>query len=628
MTSRRKTNVPAVAAGDAFDPNPAEPPHDAARDELPAPADGAAPGRVHREMAAVLAVDVVGYTALMEADEADTHARLMRLRSELLDPTVASHGGRVVKNTGDGFLGSFRTANDAARCASILQTQMLDVASRFPRERRILLRMGMNFCDTIVEQTDIYGEGVNIAARLMTYAEPGDIVMPEAVSVLVREEMQAFTLVDMGELQLRNIRRKVRAVAVRIGSAGNFVAPRLGGSIDARPSIAVLPFRTLLPNGTGRLCADGVVEEITHALSTVKELFVISRGSTLSFSGDHVDLAATGRDLGVRYLLQGSVRRAGEQLTVQTELSEAATRQIIRSDRHTGTIDDLFELQAKIAVSATTSIAPHIQEWELRRAMRKHPESLNAYDYVLQARQQLYRLDHESHARARGLLQQAITLDPDYGPAYSCLAYWHIFRVGEWLTDNPEGDAVEAARAARAAIERDERDALARAIYGHVQSFLFRDYEASLSHFERALADGPNCAEAWSMSSVTYGYLGDGDAAVERAAHGLRLSPLDAHIFYKESTLAQAHYVAGHFDAAVAWARKAQANNPAAMFNDRVLAASLSALGRTIEARAVADGLLMRTPDFRLGLYQRRCPFRGAALETWIGRLREAGLPD
>ncbi len=360
----------------------------------------------------------------------------------------------------------------------------------------------------------------------------------------------------------------------------------------------------------------------------MKELFVISRGSTFRFSRDQFNLAAIGRELGVRYLLQGSIRCEDERIRVQTELSEAATGQIIRSNRHEGSIRDLFELQAQIAVSATTSIAPHIQEWELRRAMRKHPESLTAYDLVLQARQQLYRLDHESHSRARGLLQQAITLDPDYGPSYSCLAYWHIFRVGEWISVNPEADAVEAARVARAAIERDEHDALARAIYGHVQSFLFRDYNAALSHFERALDDGPNCAEAWSMSSVTYGYLGDGRAAVERAAHGLRLSPLDAHIFYKESTLAQAHYVDGQYEAAVAWARKAQAHNPAAMFNDRVLAASLSALGRINEAQQVAHGLLRRTSDFRLGVYKRRCPFRRAALDTWINRLREAGLPD
>jgi tetratricopeptide (TPR) repeat protein len=287
----------------------------------------------------------------------------------------------------------------------------------------------------------------------------------------------------------------------------------------------------------------------------------------------------------------------------------------------------LFELQAKIAFDVTKAVAPHIQEIELRQAMRKHPENLTAYDLVLHAKQQLYRLNPEAHARARGLLQQAIILDPGYAPAYSHLAYWHIFRVGEMISTDPEADAVEAARVARAAIERDDADALAISIYGHVQSFLFRDYNAALAHFDRAIKISPNCPEAWSMSSITLGFLGDGAAAVERAEHGLRLSPLDAHLFYKESVVAQAHYVVGQYEAAVAWARQSQVHNPSAMFNDRLLIASLSALGRIEEAQRVTLGILERSPDFRLNMYRSRCPFRGKALDEWISRLQAGGLP-
>lgn len=602
--------------------------HTSLTDTIPdiGPAD--APTGITRRLSGVLAADVIGYTTLMEDNEEDTHARLSRLRSGLIDPTVIGYGGRVVKNTGDGFLASFGTASDAVRCAVYLQKRLLDIAAGFPSDRRILFRMGLNYCDTIVDGADIYGEGVNIAARLMTYAEPGDIVLTKGLSRLVKGELQTLPTFDMGELHLKNIKRPMHGIGVRIGSSGLLAAPMLRGAPDARPSIAVLPFRAQLANASDLLSAEGIVEEITHALAREKELFVVSRGSTFRFTPDQIDTAAIGQALGVQYLLQGSIRRMDERVRVQTELSEAATGQIICSDRHDGSIGDLSRLESLIALSATKSIAPRIQEWELRRATRKHPESLTAYDLVLKARQQIYRLDHGSHARARGLLQQAIVLDPSYGPSYSCLAYWHTFRVIESISPDPEADAVEAARCARMAIECDEHDALARAIYGHVQSFFFRDYDSAQVHFERALDDNPNCAEAWAMSSITYGFLGESSIAVKHAAQGLRLSPLDAHICHKEAILAQAHYINEDFEAAVAWARRAQTHNSRPMYNDRVLAASLSALGRTAEARRVGVSLLQRASNFRLEDYRRRCPFHGTNLNTWIDRLREAGLPD
>jgi tetratricopeptide (TPR) repeat protein len=274
------------------------------------------------------------------------------------------------------------------------------------------------------------------------------------------------------------------------------------------------------------------------------------------------------------------------------------------------------------------AIAPEIRERELRRAMRKPAENLTAYELVLRALDPLFRLDRESQARARGLLQQAIALDPGYAPAYSYTAYWHIFRVGEGWSADPAADGREAARMAQGAIERDSNDGLALAISGHVQSFLLHDFEAGNATLERAIAVAPNCALAWAMSSVTRGYLGDGPGAVERAETGLRLSPLDGHAFWYEGMLAQAHYVSADHEKAVAWARRAAVQNPGALFNLRVLAASLAALGRTALARRVAEDILARKPDFALAAYAAACPFRGRMLVDWLARLRAAGLPD
>lgn len=580
---------------------------------------------VRRKTAAVLVVDVAGYTRLMELDETSIHAELMHLMSEIVAPLVAEHSGRIVKSTGDGFLASFDGAASGVRCAILLQNRLAERAALFPPDRRIVFRMGLNYCDTIVEANDIYGEGVNLAARLQAYAEPGDIVLEASMAAMVEPELAAETTFDLGELYLKNISRRVRATGVRIGTLRG-LPPRLRlPASDTKPSIAVLPFGC---EDADRLLAGGVVSEIIHALSGLKQLFVISWTSMLHFAGKTVDPKEVGRELGVGYLLTGSISRRGDCLLISTELIDAGSGRLIHSDRFEGGSAKLFELPAQISLAAMKTVAPEVMEWELRRGMRKHPESQTAYDLVLQALQYLYRMDYESHSRARSLLQSAIALDPDYAPPYSYTAYWYIFRVGEGWTADPDGDSAEAARLARAAIDRDGNDALALAIFGHVQAFLLRNFDAAEVILDRAIDVCPSCALAWAMSSVTRGYLGDGKGAVERAEQGIRLSPLDAHIFWNEGMLAQAHYINGDFASATAWARKSASRKSTAMFNLRVLAASLVALGRGEEARAVAEEMLKHQPQFRLSAYRARCPFTGVILRTWIERLAMAGLPE
>ncbi len=572
--------------------------------------------------------DVVAYSRLMASDEDDTHARMMQIQHAVIEQAVEVHSGKVVKYVGDGFLAIFSKPEDALAAAIEIQNALVQEAVGFPPERRIIYRIALNVSQIIIDQNDVFGDGVNVTARLQAHAEPGDIVMTTEFTRLAAQALGNIRPVDLGELQLKNIDRPVHAAAIRIGSLRNLTTPAPLRTTDPRPSIAVLPFRRAGTSHSDTIVADAIVEEVVHGLSAAHGLIVISRSSTRRYRGQQPDLAVIAKELNVRYVLTGGVQRQGERLRIVTELTEADTGLMIRHDRFDGEEGELFQLQEQIAVAVMRTIAPEIMEWELRRSMRKRPQHLSAYELVLQALEHLYRLGRDSHAEAGRLLRAAIEIDPEYPPANTYMAYWHIFRVGEGWSDDPAADAREASRVAQKAIERDPRDGLALAMHGHVHSFLLRDFESARAILDRAIDVAPNCAMAWTMSSVTRGYLGDGAAAVAQAETGLRLSPLDGHAFWFEGQLAQAHYIKGDFTAAVAWARRAAAQNPSAMFNLRVLAASLSALGQGEGARRVAQEIVARNPGFALSTYEKFCPFTGQIRRDWLDRLRAAGLPE
>jgi adenylate cyclase len=587
---------------------------------------------VRRQLAAILAADVVGYSRLMETHEEDTHTRLMLLRSEVLDPGVAAQRGRIVKNTGDGFLATFDTARDATRCAISLQAAVAAHTAGLPADQRISFRMGLNAADIILERDDVYGDGVNIAARLQTYAPSGGIVVSGAVAEQLGNDGLSGDLnvnvIDLGDLHLRNIGRPVHVYALQQPMRPAKLVGESPVGSEPRPSIAVLPFRMNLASPDEGYFADGIVDDIVRGLAALKELFVVSRGSALGYGGRNIDVREIGRQLGVRYILYGSVQRTSTMLRIATELSEAATGEVIYSDRYEGDFSDIFALQDRIALGVVRKIAPQVRERELVRAMRKHPQNLTAYDLVLQALDLLYRMDYDSFSKARGLLEQAISHDPNYALAYSCIALWYVFRIGEIGSPDPDGDAAAGAKYATEALERGGDDAFALAVYGHVQSFLLHEFRKAEAVLERALAAGPSSAMAWTMASATSGFLGDGPVAVRQAEQGVRLSPLDARSFWHEGLLGQAHYVNGDHEQALEWVRSAVNRNELVRFNQRLLIVTLGALGRGVEANQAARRFLQIQPDFRLSSYVRRCPFRGVALETWLGHLRSAGLPD
>jgi adenylate cyclase len=587
---------------------------------------------MRRQLAAILAADVVGYSRLMERHEEDTHLQLKQLRSEILDPGVAERHGRIVKNTGDGFLATFDTAQDATNCALSLQAAVTAHTSGLPVDQRISFRMGLNAADIILEENDVYGDGVNIAARLQTYAPSGGIVVSGAVAEQLDSDVLdrnfSVNVIDLGDLHLRNIGRPVRVYALHQRMEPAKLLGEAAAGLEPRPSLAVLPFRMNLVSPDETYFADGIVDDIVRGLSALKELFVVSRGSALGYGGRNIDVREIGRQLGVRYILYGSVQRKRTTLRISAELSEAETAEVVFSERYEGDLSDIFAVQDRIALSVVRRIAPQVRERELMRAMRKHPTNLTAYDLVLQALNLLYRMDYDSFSIARGLLEQAISHDPNYALAYSCIALWYIFRVGEMGSPDTDGDIAAGATYATEAIERGGDDAFALAVYGHVQSFLLHDFHQGKAVLDRAITAAPSSAMAWTMASATSGFLGDGEAAVRQGEQGVRLSPLDARSFWHEGLLGQAHYVNGDYEQALEWVRSAVGRNDLIRFNQRLLIVTLSALHRHDEAAAVARRFMRLQPDFRLSTYVKRCPFRGAALETWLGHLRSAGLVD
>lgn len=580
--------------------------------------------RLKRRSAVVAFLDVAGYSRLMATNGARTFRRWVALQRGVIEPSIASLGGRIVDRAGDGLFIEFRRAAEALVWAVDLQAEGGNIASRSPPIRfRIALHAG-----EVIDSLDggMHGDGVNVAARLQALAEPGGVIASKAFIAVLGGAPARF--VDLGELHLKNMERPIRAFALPAPGRSRKAAAAARARPDPRPSIAVLPFRSDADGQNEAYFADGIAEGVIHVLAGLEGLFVISRGSTLSYAGRAVDPRVASRELGVRYVLQGSVRRDGQRLRITTELCDGESGAVVRAHRHEGAAVDVFDLQDRMSAEVATTLIPHLQERELARAMRKHPESMTAYDMVLQALDLLYRLDRESFGKARTLLQQAIADDPGYAPAYSYAATWHNFRIGQGWSPNIRDDSAEAARCALAALERDRNDAAALAIHGQVLSFTRREYRSALHFLDRALSVGPSCFLAWTLSSTTRGWVGDGPAAVEHAREALRLSPFDPFAFFAEHMLSQGHYVGGEYREAVEWGRRSAARNGMLTSNLRTLAASLVAAGDVEAARGVARRVLELEPSFGLGKFAERSPMHPTILRDHIPRLREAGLPD
>jgi len=534
-----------------------------------------------RRLAAILAADVAGYSRLMGADEEGTLERLKALRRELLDLKIADHRGRIVKTTGDGLLVEFASVVDALRCAVEVQREMAERNAGVPEDKCIEFRIGIHQGDIVVEDGDIFGDGVNVAARLEGLAQPGGI----CVSGRVQEDAAGkldLAFEDMGEQQLRNIARPVRVYRVSIAEN---VAAKAPLPLPDKPSLAVLPFQNLSGDAEQEYFVDGVVEEIITAISRLPWLFVIARNSSFAYKGKSPDLRQVGRELGVRYVLEGSVRKAGNRVRITGQLIDTTTGAHIWADRFDGALDDIFELQDQVAGNVVGAIEPKLRQTEIERAARKPTESLDAYDLYLRALAEFHKYTEESMREVVALLKKALAIDQSYAPAAAMIALCRVFqRIQDW-GPVAEAEVAEGARLARQAIEtgKDDPDALWMA--GYSMPSLAGDKATGESAVDRALLLNPNSAYAWkARGGLSYLQTRPGPA-IEAYEHAIRLSPLDPLGYLFTSGLAFGHTIAGEYEEALLWADRSLREMPRfrAAINLKVILYVL--LGRVDEAR-------------------------------------------
>jgi adenylate cyclase len=582
-----------------------------------------AQGRVQRRLAAILAADVAGYSRLMGSDEEGTLTGLKACR-ELIDQKSKEHRGRVVNTPGDSALVDFASAVDAVRCAIEIQKKLAERNSTIPEDRRIEFRIGVNVGDVIVdEQGDIYGDGVNIAARMEALARPGAICLSDNAYQQIKGKL-AIEVGDMGEYQLKNIALPVRAFSVFLDDAPPLALPD-------KPSIAVLPFENLSGDPKQEYFADGVSEDIITELSRFSELFVIARNSSFKYKGRPVDLRQIGRELGVRYALEGSIRRGGDRVRITAQLIDCTTGMHRWAERYDQELKDVFAIQDEVARTIAAILAAHVNKAEVERTLLKPPATWQAYDHYMRAAaawalfQSSWKLDHLLETRRH--LAESLNIDPKYARAYSLLASTH--RVA-WL--NPVNEEYltpatldRAISLARTAIEFDPHlpEAYAELAYNIIRK---RDFEAAAAAAERVGALNPNFAD-YRVGLVHFA-MGDPAKAIEFAKAHMRLDPFHPH--FAPLIVGQAHYLLKEYREARRWLREATGRAPDHQYGHAYLAATYAQLGRLEDARAEAAEILRINPKYTISGTQKRVSIfqRSEDIVHLVDGLRKAGLPE
>ena len=551
--------------------------------------------RVERRLAAILAVDVAGYSSLMGADEEGTLAAMRAVRRELGDPKIREHRGRIVKTTGDGLLVEFASVVDAVRCAVEVQHEMIARNTGVPAERRLEFRMGINVGDIIIEDGDIFGDGVNIAARLEALAEPGGICLSASAYDQVRDRLD-IAFADLGEKQVKNIVRPVRVYSIgqrsrdpQAAEAQAAQAMSAPPPVSEKPSIAVLPFQNISGDPEQEYFADGMVEDITTALSRIPWLFVIARNSSFTYKGQAVDVKQVSRELGVRYVLEGSVRKAGNRIRITGQLIDAVTGAHLWADRFDGSPEDVFELQDKVASSVAGIIEPALQAAETARSANRPTNDLTAYDLYLRAYAMILSSTRQV-AEALRLLEQAIARDPRYGPALAWAALCYFRLVGDGRSEDPAADRLKGTDFARRALEVAGDDPNILANVALALAYFGEDIGAMMALVDRALALNPSFARGWNISSSLRNWAGQPDIAIEHMETSLRLSPR-ARVGTSLVGIGSAHFVSRRFDQAVPILLRAIQEDPSHPLAYRYLAACYAHMGRLDDAREVITRL-------------------------------------
>jgi adenylate cyclase len=586
--------------------------------------------RVERRLAAVLAADVAGYSSLMGHDEEGTLAQLKSFRKSLVDPAISEHRGRIVKTTGDGMLAEFASAVDAARCAIEVQRGMAEQNTGVPQELRIEFRIGIHLGDIIIDDNDIFGDGVNIAARLEGLAEPGGISISDDAYRQVRGKVD-IAFEDMGAQTLKNIPEPMRVWRIRVNNVVTSAMPMYpsGGNVEPHPrekcSIAVLPFQNLSGDPEQDYFTDGVVDDIITALSRFRYWFVIARNSSFTYKGRAVDIKKVGRELGVRYVLEGGVRKAAGKVRITCQLVDAATGLNLWADRFEGDLTDIFVLQDEVAVKVISAVGPKVTRTEIEWAAQQAPRNLSAYDLHLRGVQHYFTGTPAGVAEALRLFYLALELDPRYGRAAVMAGSCIILNIGTGHSVDAKSEAQEAKRLLQLALSIDEHDADTLALGGHITAWA-GDFDTAIEMVDRSIALNPNSAAAWRLRGWTYQYVGQAEEAVRSFERSIPLSPLDPMLYSTLTGMALAFIRLRRFDEAVVVAQKALRRNQTYSPIYRCLAAALAHLGRDAEAKEALVRLLELEPDLRISGVAAKGGLRWPRL--LVEGLHKAGLPE
>jgi TolB-like protein/class 3 adenylate cyclase len=562
-----------------------------------------------RRLAAILAADVAGYSRLMGADEEGTLERLKALRRELVDPKIAEHKGRIVKTTGDGLLVEFASVVDAVRCAVAVQQAMPERNTAAAADNRIELRIGINLGDVIVEGDDLYGDGVNIAARIEALADAGGVFVSNTVHDQVRDRLP-FVFEDLGEQQVKNIARPLRVYRVRPegphpnppprAGEGSARSVRVGAGVPPaltlpdKPSIAVLPFANMSGDPEQEYFVDGMVEEIITALSRIRWLFVIARNSTFTYKGRPVDVKEVGRELGVRYVLEGSVRKGGNRVRITAQLIDALSATHLWADRFDSSLEDVFDLQDRVASSVAGVIEPALQAAETARSAVRPTNDLTAYDLYLRAYEMVWSSGAQISEALR-LMEQAIERDPRYGPALAFAALCCHRLLLDGRSGDPAADRRKGADFAKRALEVAGDDAVVLAYAALALASFGDDIGTMIGLVDRALALNPNYARGWTISGLLRLWAGQPDIAIDHVDVALRLSPR-ARVGPSLLILGGAHFFSRRFGEAVPKLLLGIQDDPSFPVSYQLLAACYAHMGRLDETRAIVAQLRAISP--------------------------------
>jgi adenylate cyclase len=588
---------------------------------------------VERRLAAVLAADVAGYSRLMGRDEERTLANLKSFRKTLLDPAIAAHRGRIVKTTGDGMLVEFASAVDAARCAVEVQRSVAAQNADVPQDLRIEFRIGIHVGDIIIDDNDIFGDGVNIAARLEGIAVPGGVCISDDTHRQIRGKID-IGFDDIGEQTLKNIAEPMRAWRIRLAGV-DASAIRPGSTpirvqdlaLPDKPSIVVLPFDNMSAETGQDYLADGIVEAITAALSCIRSFFVIARSSAFTYKGRATNARDIGKELGVAYLLEGSVQKAGNRLRIIVQLIETEGGAHVWSSRFDGAIDDFFDLEDRITEQVAGALQPSIRIAEIERSRRKRPQDLSSYDFTMRAMPHVWALEKDESAKALELLEKALAIDPAYPLALSLAGWCHAQRsVYNWAEDIAVSQAMARSLAERAA-EMSGDDPIILAVLGAVHTFV-RNHGTARVLLERAVTLDPNAAWAWCRLGWLENYSDQPERAIANFERALRLSPIDPMNFNNYVGLGSAHEIAEEYDKATAFYRRALEERPNAGWIYRNLASALSGAGRVEEAKHAFAEMMRNYPDLTVAKFRQAMVFSTVPLNRMAENLRKLGLPN